>query len=74
MAMVSSCVGLQSYDTNCLEVLRIVDNKAVLYFDAPTASKALEWYRGQSCLPHAQGNYLCIHHIAININIPASKT
>lgn len=25
--------------------LRLVDNKAILYFDAPTASEALNWYR-----------------------------
>lgn len=27
--------------------LRLVDNKAVLYFDAPTPSEALNWYRGK---------------------------
>lgn len=27
--------------------LRLVDNKAVLYFDAPTQSEALNWYRGK---------------------------
>jgi hypothetical protein len=30
-------------------VLRIVDNKAVLYFTTPTASEALNWYRGWYC-------------------------
>jgi hypothetical protein len=28
--------------------LRLVDNKAILYFDAPTPSDALNWYRGPS--------------------------
>lgn len=28
--------------------LRLVDNKAILYFDAPTPSDALNWYRGGS--------------------------
>ena len=27
--------------------LRLVDNKAVLYFDAPGPSEALNWYRGK---------------------------
>jgi len=27
--------------------LRLVDNKAILYFDAPSPSDALNWYRGQ---------------------------
>jgi hypothetical protein len=32
---------------HCLPVaLRLVDNKAILYFDAPTPSAALNWYRG----------------------------
>jgi hypothetical protein len=26
--------------------LRLVDNKAILYFDAPSPSDALNWYRG----------------------------
>jgi len=26
--------------------LRLVDNKAILYFDAPSSSDALNWYRG----------------------------
>lgn len=30
--------------------LRLVDNKAVLYFDAPTPSEALNWYRGKQVL------------------------
>ena len=29
-------------------VLRLVDNKAILYFDAPSPSDALNWYRGLS--------------------------
>ena len=28
--------------------LRLVDNKAILYFDAPSPSDALNWYRGPS--------------------------
>lgn len=32
-------------------VLRIVDNKAVLYFTAPTAAEAINWYRGMSSWP-----------------------
>ncbi|CDO75268.1 hypothetical protein BN946_scf184967.g21 [Trametes cinnabarina] len=39
--------------------LRIVDNKAILYFDAPSTSDALTWYRA-ACT-------------AINLHIPASK-
>src|SRR6266571_925079 len=27
--------------------LRLVDNKAILYFDAPSPSDALNWYRGK---------------------------
>lgn len=27
--------------------LRLVDNKAILYFDAPSPSDALNWYRGE---------------------------
>jgi len=30
-----------------VQALRLVDNKAVLYFDAPTPSEALNWYRGK---------------------------
>ncbi len=30
----------------CPAVLRLVDNKAILYFDAPSPSDALNWYRG----------------------------
>lgn len=29
-------------------MLRLVDNKAILYFDAPSPSDALNWYRGPS--------------------------
>jgi hypothetical protein len=28
------------------QALRLVDNKAILYFDAPSPSAALNWYRG----------------------------
>lgn len=30
--------------------LRLVDNKAILYFEAPSTSDALTWCRGKSCL------------------------
>jgi hypothetical protein len=33
---------------NLFVALRLVDNKAVLYFDAPSTSDALNWYRGKS--------------------------
>ena len=29
-----------------MTALRIVDNKAVLYFEAPSTSDALTWFRG----------------------------
>jgi hypothetical protein len=46
--------GLHAYrhqSTFCLLTrsslgLRLVDNKAILYFDAPSASDALNWFRG----------------------------
>lgn len=31
--------------------LRLVDNKAILYFDAPSPSDALNWYRGELVRP-----------------------
>jgi len=37
--------------------LRLVDNKAILYFDAPSASAALNWYRGASCF-----RFLCLSY------------
>lgn len=30
----------------CLSALRLVDNKAILYFDTPSTSDALNWFRG----------------------------
>ena len=30
-----------------LSALRLVDNKAILYFDAPSTSDALTWFRGE---------------------------
>jgi hypothetical protein len=39
--------------------LRLVDNKAILYFDAPSPSDALNWYRGQSLLPLSQDLSFC---------------
>jgi hypothetical protein len=39
--------------TRLLVALRLVDNKAILYFDAPTPSDALNWFRGESLLPLA---------------------
>jgi hypothetical protein len=30
----------------CVLALRLVDNKAILYFDAPSPSDALNWFRG----------------------------
>jgi hypothetical protein len=34
--------------------LRLVDNKAILYFDAPSPSEALNWFRGKdaACLSY----------------------
>lgn len=37
---------MHEIDVRC-SALRLVDNKAVLYFDAPTPSEALNWYRGK---------------------------
>lgn len=33
--------------TRITTALRLVDNKAILYFDAPSPSDALNWFRGQ---------------------------
>ena len=38
--------------------LRLVDNKAVLYFDAPTPSEALNWYRGKQVSSPPPGEVL----------------
>ena len=53
--------------------LRLVDNKAILYFDAPSPSDALNWYRGELVHFKIHRN---AHHLytAINLHIPASKT
>jgi hypothetical protein len=45
--------GKTKYLCNCISLimvvaLRLVDNKAILYFDAPSPSDALNWYRGSS--------------------------
>lgn len=56
--------------------LRLVDNKAILYFDAPSPSAALNWYRGAP--PPLIGGDASAHShsyfTAINLHIPASKT
>jgi len=56
--------------------LRLVDNKAILYFDAPTPSDALNWYRGMSFLLQFVCKVLTPFSIllAINLHIPASKS
>jgi hypothetical protein len=38
-------------DAIIVSALRLVDNKAILYFDAPTPSDALNWFRGKSVIP-----------------------
>lgn len=41
--------------TVCTIALRLVDNKAILYFDTPSTSDALNWFRGKhsnSTNPH----------------------
>ena len=43
-------VGVHVIDVRVL-ALRLVDNKAVLYFDAPSPSEALNWYRGKQISP-----------------------
>jgi hypothetical protein len=58
-----------------VSALRLVDNKAVLYFDAPSQSEALNWFRGKqvsSLFP--PGEVLTEVVLAINLHIPASKT
>ena len=40
--------ALQQSHYNLVAALRLVDNKAILYFDAPSPSDALNWYRGGS--------------------------
>ena len=36
-----------SHNVPLFVALRLVDNKAILYFDAPTPSDALNWFRGR---------------------------
>jgi hypothetical protein len=55
-------------------VLRIVDNKAVLYFSTPSAAEALNWYRGQLGPPKRRVTLADQTYAAINIHIPSSKT
>ena len=43
----STCFPLLIVTNLASKVLRLVDNKAILYFDAPSPSDALNWYRGQ---------------------------
>jgi hypothetical protein len=55
--------------------LRLVDNKAILYFDAPSPSDALNWYRGELVRDGLLQLKSDIHpSLAINLHIPASKT
>lgn len=55
--------------------LRLVDNKAILYFDAPSASDALNWFRGMHMYStSARFTKLTVFFVAINLHIPASKT
>jgi hypothetical protein len=77
MATVSGTnfVGSQMANSPLISTaLRLVDNKAILYFDAPSPSDALNWYRGiviqQSPL---SAPYLNDFHSAINLHIPDSK-
>jgi hypothetical protein len=55
-------------------VLRIVDNKAVLYFSTPSAAEALNWYRGWLGPPKRRVTLANEPCAAINIHIPSSKT
>ena len=56
-------------------VLRLVDNKAILYFEATSTSDALTWFRGESmpCDPCRPDNAETRIHAAINLHIPSSK-
>lgn len=68
------CLSLQQY-FECLPALRLVDNKAILYFDAPSSSDALNWFRGEEDLVWALVLRLTdAPALAINLHIPASKT
>lgn len=73
MGMVSAqATYLISVDSLGASVLRLVDNKAILYFDVPSPSDALSWYRGE--LVHFKIHTDTHLYIAINLHIPASKT
>jgi len=54
--------------------LRLVDNKAILYFDAPSPSAALNWYRGKLSFCAYFKILVDFFVAAINLHIPASKT
>ena len=41
------CDGVLKSTHDCSVALRLVDNKAILYFDAPSTSDALTWFRGE---------------------------
>lgn len=49
MEMVRLLTRLIHCDANqpSFTALRLVDNKAILYFDAPSTSDALTWFRGE---------------------------
>jgi hypothetical protein len=52
--------------------LRIVDNKAILYFNTQSTSEALTWQRGESN-SLSLGDCLLIEFAAINLHIPHSQ-
>ena len=65
-------------DDRATLALRLVDNKAILYFDAPSTSDALTWFRGErSCESRSISGrgLMCARAppAAINLHIPASK-
>lgn len=53
-------------------VLRLVDNKAILYFDAPSPSDALNWFRGKYNYTPRVLFWLTVYP-AINLHIPSAK-
>jgi len=54
-------------------VLRIVDNKAILYFEASSTSVALNWFRGMFPSLSLVRRGDDFFFIAINLHIPTSK-
>jgi hypothetical protein len=51
MAMVSTLKFIAFHPSQFwASALRLVDNKAILYFDAPSSSDALNWFRGRLIL------------------------